>query len=244
MPPRVEVSPPEIHGGAIAAADVPAPTPAEIPSPYASADRWRRTPMPCWGLRGTAPEDFVVEVDSRAHTTGDSSASLASIRDTAGWGTLYQFASATNLRGKRIEFTADVRTAGVRRGAYLFVRVDDGQGQAIAMDNMWSSVSEEHRDGRWVNRAITGDTDWTTQRVVLDIPGDAAAISYGIALDGPGKVWIDNAVLELTTTETLTTGHQWPEHLLRSTPAFHPGNVADTPKNLDFEVEPRNSGCG
>jgi len=98
-----------------------------ISSEYAAPDRWRATPVPCWRLRGTAPEDFVVKVDSNLHTAGKASALLASIRDTNGWGTLYQYADAKNLRGKRIEFSADVRTEDVQREANLPVSERPGE---------------------------------------------------------------------------------------------------------------------
>ena len=218
-------------------------TAGSVPARYAAPDRWRKTALPCWGLRGTAPEDFVVEVDSSVNTAGESSALLASSRQTAGWGILYQFASASDLRGKRIEFSADVRTDDVQRGANLFVRADDARGNAVAMDNMWFSYGEERSGDRLIQRNFVGDNDWTTHRIVIDIPVDAAAISYGVALDGPGKVWIDNAQLELATPDTAVTAMSMPAHLLQATPTFDPLNVLATPRNLHFEAESAGSGC-
>jgi hypothetical protein len=229
---------PTSPGGATAKAagsSLPDATMGVVPSTYASPDRWRTTPARCWGLRGTAPEDFVVEVDSSLYTGGKSSASLSSIRDTFGWGTLYQFADAKGLQGKRIEFSADMRTADVQRGANLFVRADDETGNAVAMDNMWYSYTEDRRDDRLVNRTITGDTDWTTQHIVLDIPANAEVISYGVALDGPGKVWIDNALLELAARDTPITAPVRPEEMLQRTATFVPHHLLPAPKNLDFE---------
>jgi hypothetical protein len=214
-----------------------------VPADYAPTDRWRKTAMPCWGLRGTAPEDFVVEVDSSTHTVGESSALLASLRETAGWGTLYQFASASHLRGKRLEFSADVRTADVQLGANLFVRADDASGNAVAMDNMWFSYAEDHGKNHLVHRHLVGSNDWTTHRIVLDIPAEAAVISYGVALDGPGRVWIDNAQLEPVTPDTAITAIPRPAHLLQSTGTFTPINLLPTPRNLHFEREGSGFGC-
>ena len=176
-----------------------------------------------------------MEVDSSAYTAGKSSASLSSIRDTFGWGTLYQFADAKGLQGKRLEFSADIRTADVQRGANLFVRADDEKGNAVALDNMWYSYTEDRRDDRLVNRTITGDTDWTTQHIVLDIPANAAVISYGVGLDGPGKVWIDNALLEPAAPDTPITAPVRPEEMLQQTATFVPDHLLPAPKNLDFE---------
>jgi hypothetical protein len=210
---------------------------------YAPPDRWRKTAMPCWGIRGTAPEDFAVEVDTGTHTAGKSSASLASIRETFGWGTLYQFADAKDFRGKRIEFSADLRTAGVRNGANLLVRADDAKGNAVAMDNMWYSSDDQNPGGPLVNRQLTGDNDWSTQRIVLNIPADAAVITYGVALDGTGKVWIDNARLQTVTGETPTTAIARSGSDLAGTATFAAPDVLSAPGNLGFELDQIEGEC-
>ena len=213
------------------------------PTTYATIDRWRATPAPCWRLRGTAPEDFVVEVDSNEHTSGKSSVSLASIRDTFGWGTLFQFADAKSLQGKRIEFSADIRTADVQRGANLFLRADDEKGNAVAMDTMWYSFTEDRQDDRQVNRVVKGDTDWTTQRIVIDIPVNAVVISYGLGLDGPGKAWIDNAALEVAGPDTPITAFVRPAEMLRESGTFARDHSLPLPTNLDFELAGFAGGC-
>jgi hypothetical protein len=212
-------------------------------SQYADASRWRKTPIPCWGLRGTAPEDFIVTADTYVHTAGDSSASLASVRATFGWGTLYQFVSADALRGKRIEFSADIRTADVRYGANLFVRMDDADGSAVAMDNMYSSYAENGDPEQIVNRRIAGDNEWSTHRIVLEVPASAAAISYGVALFGQGQVWIDNALLEAVDGSTRITSPPMSVEMLASTGKFSPIGVAATPRNLSFETAAAGAAC-
>jgi hypothetical protein len=177
-----------------------------------------------------------VEMDSNTHTAGNSSVSLASSRDTFGWGTLYQFADAKGMQGKRIEFTADIRTADVQRGANLFVRAADEKGNAVALDNMWYSFTDDRLDDRLVNRRIIGDTDWTTHHIVIDIPLNTVAISYGVALDGPGRVWIDNASLEIAAPDTRITAFVQPAEMLQLTAAFLPDRLLPVPNNLDFEL--------
>jgi hypothetical protein len=206
-------------------------------STYATPDRWRATPAPCWRLRGTAPEDFVVKVDSTVFTAGRSSVSLASIRDTNGWGALYQYADAKDLRGKRIEFSADIRTEDVQREANLFVRADDGKGNTVALDTMWYSYTDDRTDDRLIIRAVTGNTDWTTKHIVIDIPTNAAVISYGVALAGPGKAWIDNASLELAAPDSRVTAFVRTAEMLRENGTLVPDQLLLAPANLDFEVD-------
>ena len=172
--------------------------------------------------------------DQRVLTTGMSSASIEAARLTSGWGTLYQFASAKDLRGKRVEFSADVRTAAVARTSGIFVRADDANGNAIALDNMWYSYGEDRSGAGLLNRSLTGDHAWTTERVVLDIPLDTGAVSYGVFLDGPGKLWIDNAHLEIVGSDTPITAMVRPASMLEQRP-FPLGAQPPSPRNLDFE---------
>jgi hypothetical protein len=239
--PQREVAAAKVASAASPNASIAAPAPAPAPAPpspstYATQDRWRATPAPCWGIRGTAPEDFKVELDSYSHTSGNSSVSLASTRDTFGWGTLYQFADAKEMQGKRIEFTADIRTADVQRGANLFVRAADEKGHAVALDNMWYSFTDDRLDDRLINRRIMGDTDWTTHRIVIDIPLNTIAISYGVGLDGPGRVWIDNASLETAAPDSRITAFVQPAEMLRQSATFLPDQLLPLPTNLDFEA--------
>jgi hypothetical protein len=106
------------------------------PIGYAGPERWKATPLPCWGLRCTAPVDFDVTADRETTTAGQSSIALSS-RRSEGWGTLYQFADAAPMRSKRIELTGDIRTRDVARSAGLYVRIDAEDGTALAIDNMW-----------------------------------------------------------------------------------------------------------
>ena len=209
---------------------------------YADPEDWVKTELPCWGLRGTAPKDFVVAADQRVLTTGTSSASIEAARPTSGWGTLYQFANAKDLRGKRIEFSADIRTAGVALGASIFVRADDAKGASVALDNMWFSYGEDRKGAAILNRSLSGDNEWTTEHVVLDIPSEASAISYGAILEGSGKVWIDNAHLEIVGSATPTTAIARSATMLQQ-PPFPLTGQPTSPRNLGFERDGLDGKC-
>ena len=121
-----------------------------------------------------------------------------------------QTAQPGSYGGKRMKYSAYVRTSGVENWAGLWLRVDgpDGQ-QPVAFDNMH-------------DRPIKADTDWMPYSVVLDVPTGATALAYGVLLVGPGHVWIDDAKIELVDARAPTTGNA------------HQGAPA-TPANLDFE---------
>ena len=104
---------------------------------------------------------------------------------------------------------------------------------------MWLSYGAERDPGQLVNRGVTGDTDWTTHHVVLDIPDEAKVISYGVFLEGPGKVWIDDARIEVVTEEMPTTAIR--RQYLDRIP-HHPIDLTTLPRiprNLDFDLDAR-----
>jgi hypothetical protein len=194
-------------------------------------------PIRCWSLRGSAPEDFVVGLDAHERTAGHSSATITSLRDSPGTGSLRQRAAAEGLRGNRVEFSVDLKTVGVNRAANVFFDARDANGKSVAFDNMWLNYDEDRTKELIINRGVKGDTAWSTQHVVLDIPKEAVAVSYGVFLDGPGKVWIDNARIEVVTDEMPTTAPApLPEHLAyNGTITIDRESLRATPRNLSFE---------
>jgi hypothetical protein len=86
-----------------------------------------------------------------------------------------------------------------------------------------------------MNRSLSGDNDWTSTTIVMDVPTDARALSYGLYLDGPGKAWLDNAHLEEASRDTPVTGFVRTPSMLEGMAAFRLGKVPPLPVNLDFE---------
>ena len=124
-----------------------------------------------------------------------------------------QTAQADSYGGKRIRFTAYIRSEGVEKWAGLWFRVD-GAGSppppALAFDNMH-------------DRPIKGNTEWQAYSVVLDVARQASAIAYGVLLDGPGKIRIDTARIEAVDQGVPTTGTS-------------ASSTLSEPTNLDFEL--------
>jgi hypothetical protein len=46
-------------------------------------------------------------------------------------------------------------------------------------------------------------------RVALDVPRDAVGISFGVLLDGPGQLWLDDVALEPVGRDTPLTGRSF-----------------------------------
>jgi hypothetical protein len=164
-----------------------------------------------WYVAGSKPAEYDAGVDANALYSSHSSAYLKSRNPGVdGFGTLMQDFTANKYAGKRIRFSANVKAEGVRSWAGLWMRVDR-QSTTVAFDNMQ-------------DRPIRGTKGWQNYAVVLNVPQDATRIFFGILLNGPGAVWLNNVKVDVVGSEVPTTG----QGITGAT------NRADEPRNLDF----------
>ena len=185
-------------------------------------------PMPAlWG-GGSALNTYRVGLDRSVKHGGSASGHVTSRSTSAqGFGTLSQIVRADDYRGKRVRFSAYIKTrdaSGI--GAGLWMRVD-GDGGMLGFDNMQ-------------NRAMRGTTDWTRVAVVLDVPENAEGIAFGFLLASSGEGWVDDALFEVVGSDVPVTN--------MAPPTSNPSQLAEqramyvraplTPSNLDFERVP------
>ena len=118
---------------------------------------------------------------------------------------------AEHYADKRVRFSAFVKTEDAK-SAGLWMRVDKGPSM-VAFDNMQ-------------DRPLTGTSGWQRYSIVLNVPKDATAVSFGILLVGSGKVWINSGNLEIVSNDVPTTGN-----------ADKSNARPLEPVNLDFEAQ-------
>lgn len=102
-----------------------------------------------------------------------------------------QLLNAVPYRDRRIRVSLWVRTKLPDRPeknmptsqVHSYIRIDNEDGTLSRYDG--STISP-----------IYGTTDWTRKVMVISVPPDAYALSFGIGLVGPGEVWIDDAAIE------------------------------------------------
>jgi hypothetical protein len=106
-------------------------------------------------------------------------ATVHSVSANAGLCFLYQIIDATQYRGKRLTYRADVR-AEVAQGsvARLLVRVHRTDCDTSFFDNLG-------------NHPIT-ESAWSPYEIQAPIGLDARDIEFGLQLMGQGAAWIDN----------------------------------------------------
>ena len=137
-----------------------------------------------WFKAGSHPAHYDMGIDRSVVFNGKSSGYIRSNRpDPEGFGTYMQMFDATEFRGKRMQFSAFVKTENVESWASLWMRVD-GEGRPIAFDNMQK-------------RQIKGTQNWTKYSIVLDVdPTKAVNMAFGVMMAGKGAVWIDGVKFE------------------------------------------------
>jgi hypothetical protein len=167
-----------------------------------------------WIQAGQDPADYEMAVDPTGGRNGGACAYIkAKTPEAKTFGTLMQQFDASEYKDKRLRLSAWVKSAGVRKWAGLWMRIDgppDGRGfpAALGFDNMQ-------------NRPIKGTTDWTRYEVVLDVTKQAVAVNFGILLSGAGQAWLDGVAFDVVGPEVPVTD-------------FH-GTLPKQPVNLDFE---------
>src|SRR5438132_872380 len=104
--------------------------------------------VPGWFKAGDHPNDYDMGADPSVSLHGKSSGYIKNKKpDPEGFGPYMQMFDAADFRGKRVQFSALVRTENVENWASLWMRVDR-ENKAIAFDNMQNS-------------AIKGTQTWT-----------------------------------------------------------------------------------
>jgi hypothetical protein len=136
---------------------------------------------PGWGCSSHSdPHSFRHEIDAAVKAEGQRSLRIERVRDEP-WTLVTQHVINPTLRGARMRFTLAVRVEGVTgKGGGPIVLVHGPGGATI------------HHD----QALVLGTADWKRMTVEFDIPTNAESFDVGAILEGPGKLWIDEARLE------------------------------------------------
>jgi hypothetical protein len=183
---------------------------------------------PPWRLYGpvdgTPAYDFIGGLDMEIKRSGRRSACFLAVEvsnnDQARWTQRFK---ADKWRGKRVRFSAYLKSYKLGEWGGLWMRVDTETKQSYAFDDC-------------EDRPLKGTTDWTLFEVVLDVPENAAVIYLGAHMFGRGQVWMDDCVFEEAGDDVNATDR----YRLRGgqTRQFTiPGFLNDEPLNLGFEED-------
>lgn len=138
-----------------------------------------------WRLSGGGRDVYQVVADPEAARDGHATIRLEAIPEREEYGTWMRSIDASPYRGKRVRLSALTKSSGAA------VRVD-----------FWARVqaSDSPGDGSGLGgrlRRLSPDQDWERKEVVLNVPEAGAYIQYGVGLAGPGRIWMDDAKIEI-----------------------------------------------
>lgn len=145
-----------------------------------------------WIIAGSHPTFYEMGVAPNGGQNRGPAGYLKSREAVSGFGTMMQQFAADDYRGKRVRFSAAVRTENVMGWAGLWMRTDSTERNSLTFDNMQ-------------DRPIKGTTGWNRIAVVLDVPVNASMISFGVIISGEGGAWLDDIKFEIVPNTVPTT---------------------------------------
>ena len=190
-----------------------------VGGPASAADDKKALPQG-WFITESTPKLYEAGLDTESPCEGNRSAYLRSLHAIpSGYGTFMQAFDAQTFRGKRLRFSAVVRTENVQGWTGLWMRVEgEDPKEPLAFDNMQS-------------RALVGTMPCKRYEVVLDVPQEAKAIMAGLMLSGTGKAWMGAVRFEPVDASVPVTNliAERPQRL----PAGRIGDVWFSPEKVD-----------
>lgn len=168
--------------------------------------------MKGWFLSGSHPHNFKMGIDRKVLHTGRASGYIRSefVSSNEEFATMMQQFKADNYIGKRIKLSCFLTCEDVEQFAGAWMRVDNQLGDVLQFDNM-------------SNRPLQGTLDWNYYSLILDVPLESKTISFGVLLQGKGKLWVNQFRFEEAPETSSTTNLELMPDLL------------DEPVNLSFE---------
>lgn len=173
----------------------------------------RNTEIKHWIITGTAPDKYKTGIDRTVFHTGTAPAFIQSEEEEFTpdeYATIMQQFRAEKFLGKRVRFSAFVKTLEVEGWAGLWLRLDGKFSVTLKLDNMQ-------------NRPIKGTANWNLYSCVLDVPEETELINIGILLTGKGRVWLDDVSFQEVDRTIPVTDFDIQK------------KYPDYPENLDFE---------
>ncbi|OGS01973.1 MAG: hypothetical protein A3G41_01960 [Elusimicrobia bacterium RIFCSPLOWO2_12_FULL_59_9] len=164
-----------------------------------------------WGFHNPSGE-YEVKVDSSVQREGKPGVSIRPLvpkpfePNQGRFGILYQTIRADKYKGKRIRYSAYMSCAKIDVAAYLWLRVDGSIKHRDWYDSSGGNPLSFAIDKG--NQCGDGDGDWRRAEVVVDVPKNSGAITFGMSLYGNGAVWANGMSFEAVDDETPLTSDE------------------------------------
>jgi hypothetical protein len=130
----------------------------------------------------TGPLSYVFSHDKAITKSGTGSVSIERT-GPEDWGTMWQNLDYQVVAGRKIRVSADVKRTGVV-----------GKGGGLSFVSTGGSLTEQ---APIVDKFIEGSNDWRREELIISLPRSTTYARVGFALEGSGKMWVDNFMVEI-----------------------------------------------
>lgn len=148
-----------------------------------------------WFITGDAPDKYEMGLDPSITYENHPCVTIVARSDPTDFAGLAQSFKADFYHGKRLRYSAAVRSTDLENRAALFMRVAGANDKLLAFDNM-------------LHRQITSANDWAHHSIVLDVAEEAEEIMLGFFLSLSGQIWVSDVQLEVVGKDVPTTDIQ------------------------------------
>ncbi len=130
---------------------------------------------PGWFTIGSSPQDYSIGIDPQMSVGEDQAAFIQAMKhNPRTHAELNHCADLRAIAGKRLKLTALIKAEGAKDYANLHFRAQNLNLERIADER----------------KRLSGTFDWKSFSVEMDVPPETRAVSYGVTLEGVGKIWI------------------------------------------------------
>ena len=140
-----------------------------------------------YSYQHAGPESYKISLDGEVAHSGRQSARIDNIGPEI-YGTLAQIVRGPQFAGKKVRFTAWLKTRGVTGNGW-----SKGTGLALTAYAGGQTVGGTN----FRKTAFGGTTDWSRHEATVVVPTGTERIDIEISLTGPGTVWVDDVTLEV-----------------------------------------------
>lgn len=179
-----------------------------------------------WSFATSQPKIYRMGYDKVANSQTPRSLVIRSLKPSAeGFAGLSQKCDATPYRGQRVRISVWIKTDGANGAAQFYFLVNDQAGDKLAYG----------ADG------VGGSRYWRQYAAVVDVPEEAATLSYSMMLLGSGKACFNDLQINVVPNTVNLKQLQLPD--FSAMPRFKPGSLlaADPEESLKSLVGPNNA---
>jgi hypothetical protein len=167
-----------------------------------SVDLWpepAQSDLTRWHLgAGTSATAFQGGIDPTVTYMGGQAVYLKSlVSPEPTFGSFQTSDDASSLAGRRVRLTAFLKTDSVDAWAGLWLRSDIPTDGGVRFGDSFDNMQ---------NRSLAGTTDWGQYSDVIDVPADAAVISYGVLVNTVGEIRASDVTVQVVDSSVPLTG--------------------------------------